>query len=156
ARVLIAEDNEVNRRIAVLFLERLGYRTEVTCDGREAVTAFARAPHDLILMDLQMPHLDGFDATRAIRASGPEGARVPIVAMTATATPGDRRRCLAAGMDEHIAKPINADVLARILSACLPDAAPAPPSAPSAERRPAAAADPPPIDLERLRDLCDS
>lgn len=105
-RVLVAEDNPTNQEVAVLMLERLGHRVDVVGDGREAVAAFARAPYDVILMDCQMPEVDGFEATRQIRALGGRGAEVPIVAMTAFAARGDRERCLAAGMTGYVSKPI--------------------------------------------------
>ena len=113
ASVLVAEDNAVNQLVARRMLERLGCRTDVVGDGRQAVARAREAAYDLVLMDCQMPVMDGYEATEAIRASGGPGAGVPIVAMTAFTLARDRERCLEAGMDDYIAKPIRpADVTA--------------------------------------------
>jgi PAS domain S-box-containing protein len=116
-RVLLAEDNPVNQRVASALLARDGHEVEVAFNGREAVAACARATWDLVLMDVQMPEMDGFDATRAIRdAEGKNGAlRVPIIALTASAMPEDRSACLAAGMDDVLTKPVTGDSLRRVL-----------------------------------------
>jgi len=105
-RILLVEDNVVNEKVAVRLLERVGVTVEVARNGRQAVDAFQDDRFDLILMDCQMPVLDGFDATREIRELEGPGKRVPIVALTAGAFAGDRERCLAASMDDHLAKPI--------------------------------------------------
>ena len=105
-RVLVAEDNPVNQRVARGMLERLGLDVHVVPHGLAAVEAAKTGGYDLVLMDLQMPELDGVGAARAIRALGGPAAQVPIVAMTADAMPGDRRRCLEAGMDGHLPKPV--------------------------------------------------
>ncbi len=116
--ILIAEDNPVNRRLALQQLKKLGYQATAVEDGREAVAAVAREPFSLVLMDCQMPNLDGFEATRAIRRNELEtGRHVPIVAMTANALEGDREACLAAGMDDYIAKPVQLADLRRVLEA---------------------------------------
>ena len=107
-RVLLAEDNTVNQRLALRLLEKRGHPTTVVCNGLEALAALARARFDIILMDVQMPEMDGFETTAAIRAAeNPEGEHVPIVAMTAHAMKGDRERCLCAGMDAYVSKPLN-------------------------------------------------
>jgi signal transduction histidine kinase/DNA-binding response OmpR family regulator/HPt (histidine-containing phosphotransfer) domain-containing protein len=123
AHVLLAEDNDVNQRVAVKMLEQLGCTVDVAADGRRAVAAVAAAEgsrYDLILMDCQMPELDGFEATRAIRARETAETRTPIVAMTANAMSGDRERCLAAGMDGYLSKPVRPDELAAVVSRWLP------------------------------------
>jgi CheY-like chemotaxis protein len=114
-RVLVAEDNPVNQRVAVRMLERLGVGADVASDGREAIESFDRQPYDAILMDCQMPELDGFEATAAIRAREGHGRCTPIIAMTASAMRGDRERCLAAGMDDYLAKPVTIESLRTVL-----------------------------------------
>ncbi len=113
ARVLLAEDNPVNQMVAVKMLERLGCRVDVAGDGSEAVTMSGRFPYDIIFMDVQMPIFDGMEATRRIRE---RGDRVRIVAMTANAMDGDRERCLQAGMDDYVSKPITVQALEGALS----------------------------------------
>ena len=110
-RVLVAEDNLVNQKIALLMLERLGYRADLVANGREAVDAVRRVPYDVVLMDLQMPELDGLDATREIIAEHPLGRRPRIIALTANAFEDDRLECLAAGMDDHLSKPLQKERL---------------------------------------------
>jgi len=120
-RILLAEDNTVNQQIATLVLESLGYRADVASNGLEAVEAVERLPYDLVLMDVQMPEMDGLEATRQIRArpAPPERGDRPIriVAMTANAMQGDREACMAAGMDDYLAKPIRPEELAAALEA---------------------------------------
>jgi signal transduction histidine kinase/CheY-like chemotaxis protein len=117
-RILVAEDNAVNQRVVVRMLERLGYRADVVANGAEAVAAITRFPYAAILMDCQMPEMDGYEATRAIRAHeqrarpGDDRARVPIIALTANALAADRDRCLLAGMDDYLAKPLRPEALA--------------------------------------------
>ena len=114
ARVLVVEDNAVNRKVAAGMLERLGYTVELATDGSEAVAMFSPGAYDAILMDCQMPQMDGYDATVAIRQLESNG-HTPIIAMTASAMASDRERCLAVGMDEYLSKPINGDLLSTIL-----------------------------------------
>ena len=114
-RILLAEDNIVNQKVAGLTLQKMGFRCDVVANGQEAVDALGHIPYDLVLMDCQMPVMDGYEATRRIRAEEPEGKRVPIIAMTAYATREDRERSLRCGMDDHLTKPVNPSALRRIL-----------------------------------------
>ena len=118
-RVLIAEDNAVNQRVAVYMLKKLGLRADVAADGREAVQLFEMLPYDLILMDCQMPEMDGYEASREIRRREPAGHHTVIIAMTAEAMAGAREDCLAAGMDDYIAKPVRLENLSVIVNKCL-------------------------------------
>jgi signal transduction histidine kinase/DNA-binding response OmpR family regulator len=133
--ILLAEDSLVNQKLAVALLQREGHTVVVAGDGREAVDAYESGEFDLVLMDVQMPHMDGFEATAAIRSKQEKtGRRVPIVAMTAHALKGDRQRCLEAGMDDYVSKPIKARLLFDTIVAALatsdsleaPSAAPPP------------------------------
>jgi PAS domain S-box-containing protein len=117
-RILLAEDNPINQKVATLQLDRLGYAVNIVANGHAAVQAILddQETYGAILMDCQMPEMDGFDATRAIRkAELKSGKHVPIIAMTANALEGDRDRCIAAGMDDYISKPVNLDGLRRVL-----------------------------------------
>jgi PAS domain S-box-containing protein len=115
-RVLLAEDNQVNQKLAVHLLERLGHQVQVAKNGVEAVELFERSTFDLVLMDIQMPEMDGEQATRRIRElETKRGGHIPIVAMTAHAMTGDRERFLEAGMDEYVSKPINQERLREVL-----------------------------------------
>ncbi|MFL5778685.1 MAG: GAF domain-containing protein [Chloroflexota bacterium] len=113
-RILLAEDNAVNQKLALRLLERMGYRADVAHNGLEALAALEGDGYDLVLMDVQMPELDGLEATRRIRALWPDRA-LRIVAMTANAMEGDREMCLAAGMDDYVSKPIRPEALAAAL-----------------------------------------
>jgi CheY-like chemotaxis protein len=114
-RVLLAEDNAVNQKVALRLLERLGCSVDVAASGSEAVEKYRAAPYDIVFMDCQMPLMDGYEATAAIRRLESAGAHIPIVALTANAMQGDRDVCLAQGMDDYIAKPINTGDLIRVL-----------------------------------------
>jgi signal transduction histidine kinase/ligand-binding sensor domain-containing protein/CheY-like chemotaxis protein len=116
ARVLIAEDNAVNQRVARRFLERLGCEVDIVDDGAQAVEALARSSYDFVLMDMQMPIMDGLEASQRIRAQEGPGQRVPIVALTADAMVGTLERCLAAGMDDYLTKPLDATKLEQVLA----------------------------------------
>jgi CheY-like chemotaxis protein len=120
-RVLLVEDNPMNQRVVTLMSDRLGYQLEIVTDGRAAVDAAAGgALYDLILMDCHLPELDGFEATRQIRKLGGPAARVPIIALTASAYEADRQRCLDAGMDDFLAKPITFALFSEMLGRWLP------------------------------------
>ncbi|MFP5363464.1 MAG: response regulator [Thermoleophilia bacterium] len=115
ARLLVADDNAGNRNVAAAMLARLGYDVDVVADGAEAVQAVSSRTHAAILMDCQMPVMDGYAATAAIRGMRSDGPRVPIIAMTAAAMVGERERCLRAGMDDYISKPVDIDTLEAVL-----------------------------------------
>jgi CheY-like chemotaxis protein/HPt (histidine-containing phosphotransfer) domain-containing protein len=119
--VLIADDNRTNQRLVELLLESDRHQVTTVSSGREAVEQSAREPFDLILMDVQMPGMDGFEATAAIRErERATGAHTPIAAMTAHAMAGDREKCLAAGMDAYLSKPLRPDDLAATIDALVP------------------------------------
>jgi CheY-like chemotaxis protein len=110
-RVLVAEDNVVNQKVAVRMLERLGLRADVAANGREAMRMFELLPYDLVFMDCQMPEMDGYEATQEIRRREGPGRHVAIIAMTADAMAGCRERCLEAGMDDFVGKPVAMEAL---------------------------------------------
>jgi two-component system, sensor histidine kinase and response regulator len=127
--VLLAEDNAVNRRIAVRFLEKQGHSVAVACDGKQALEALLRERFDLALLDIQMPELDGYEVAAALRAQEKgTGRRLPLVAVTAHAMEGDRERCLEAGMDGYVSKPIQFDQLAQAIAEVFPAGATVAPS----------------------------
>lgn len=119
-RVLLAEDNPVNQKVAVRMLEKAGCQVDVATNGREAVEMHGWRSYDLILMDCEMPELDGFGATKAIREHEPSGHRIPIVALTANALSSDRQMCLGAGMDDYLSKPVEKATLLRMLARWCP------------------------------------
>ncbi|MBC8078000.1 MAG: response regulator [Chloroflexales bacterium] len=114
-RILLAEDNVINQRVALRTLERLGYRADVAANGLEVLDALARQPYDVVLMDVQMPELDGLETTRRIVVQAPPHMRPRIIAMTANALQGDRELCLQAGMDDYISKPVRVDEIVQAL-----------------------------------------
>jgi CheY-like chemotaxis protein len=154
-RVLVADDNVVNQKVARITLERLGYRVDTVQDGLQAVAAWQTGRYDLILMDCQMAELDGYEATREIRLRESAGKRIPIIALTAHAVRGADAECAAAGMDGHLAKPVERARLAACLARFLPEspaeALQAEPSRARDSSRGEVAA--PPVDLDALRIL---
>jgi CheY-like chemotaxis protein len=123
-RVLLAEDNEVNQRLASRLIEKRGHTVVLASNGREALEAIEKQSFDLVVMDVQMPEVDGFEATAAIRRRENEtGTHIPIIAMSAYALTGDRERCLAAGMDGYVSKPIQAKELFEAIETLVPVAA---------------------------------
>ena len=140
-RILVAEDNLVNQKLAVRMLERLGYQPDIVSNGNEALAAFEREVYSAIVMDCQMPVMDGYEATRHIREqeqrpqASRDRAHIPIIALTANAMQGDRERCKAAGMDDYLSKPVKIDDLERILHRWmpLPTVGDAPPPVPPRE-----------------------
>ncbi|GAA3283824.1 hypothetical protein GCM10017707_34990 [Paenarthrobacter aurescens] len=164
-KLLVAEDNEVNQLVARGMANRLGYDVHIVEDGEQAVSAALSGNYAAVLMDCHMPVMDGFDATRAIRASKDHSARIPIIAMTAGALDEDRERCFAAGMDDYISKPVDLATLAEVLSRWVPqeqtptaDGRVGAVAAEDAGRAPASAAEAPPsnsvvLDPERLEIL---
>lgn len=143
-RILLAEDNPVNQLLALRLLGRMGYRADVATNGREAVAALDSRPYDVILMDVQMPEMDGLEAARQIRHRWVDGAPPRIIAMTANALQGDRERCLAAGMSDYISKPVRLEDVARALANSAPVRAETNPDPDGV------AANVPPLDAEAL------
>ena len=116
-QILLAEDNKMNQKVALNMLKKIGHRIDVANNGKEAVSAFQKKKFDLIFMDIQMPEMDGMEATAAIRAlESKSETHTPIVAVTANAIKGDRERFLAAAMDDYVSKPIKKKVITGILA----------------------------------------
>ncbi len=120
-RILVAEDNVVNQKVACRILEKLGLRVDVAADGEAAFRAWSSGRYDLILMDCQMPIMDGYEATRKIRAREGAGEHIPIIALTAHAMKGADNECLSAGMDDYLSKPIDRERLQEALQRWLED-----------------------------------
>jgi PAS domain S-box-containing protein len=122
ARILLVEDNPVNQKLALRFLEKLGFHADTAENGRQAIKALEKEPYNMVLMDVQMPQMDGYETTRMIRdpASSVRNHHIPIVAMTAHAMTGDRQRCLAAGMNDYISKPVRSQQLHETIKKYLP------------------------------------
>lgn len=112
-RILMAEDNAINQRVGKLILQRAGFSIDLVSDGNEALEAHRAQPYDVILMDCQMPKMDGFEASRQIRLLGSK--QPAIIAVTANALVGERERCLAAGMDDYLSKPFQAEQLVAVV-----------------------------------------
>jgi len=163
-RVLLCDDNVINQKVALRLLQKLGYKADVANNGVECLKAIERNPYDLIFMDVQMPEMDGIEATQKIRErqkqNPPPGhfkSGIAIVAMTANAMQGDREKCLAAGMDDYLSKPIRPEDIRKVLEQWGPKvtaslgATPKPAPAPKAAA--AGTPEPPPVDMERLLDF---
>ena len=117
-RILLAEDNVVNQKVALKMLKKIGYRADLAANGLEVLQALESLPYDVVLMDVQMPEMDGLEATRRIRQQWPAGPK--IIAVTACALEGDRERCLDAGMNDYISKPVSMQELESALEKCHP------------------------------------
>lgn len=118
-RILLAEDNAVNQKVALAMLGRMGYRADVAGNGLEAIEALRRQGYDVVLMDVQMPEMGGLEAARQICEEWPQGKRPRLIAMTAGAMEGDREKCLEAGMDDYISKPVKMEALQAGLERCV-------------------------------------
>ncbi|RYZ85395.1 MAG: response regulator, partial [Proteobacteria bacterium] len=114
-KILIADDNPVNLLVARKMVEKMGHTPTTACNGKEAVDLLRVSQFDIVLMDCHMPVMDGYEATKAIRQQPDAWARIPIVAVTASATPGDRELCLRAGMNDYVTKPVNAQALRKAI-----------------------------------------
>ncbi len=114
-KILLAEDNPINRKLAIKILNKANYNVDTVENGKEAIEALEKQKYDIVLMDVQMPEMDGYEATKAIRQSGKPWANVPIIAMTAHAMQGDKEKCLQAGMDDYVTKPIKTEILFEVL-----------------------------------------
>ncbi|HVQ23958.1 MAG TPA: response regulator, partial [Planctomycetota bacterium] len=134
ARVLVVEDNSVNQLVAIGQLQRLGHECIVAASGAEAIDALSREKFDIVLMDIQMPDMDGYEATRRIRQSARDGRHLPIIALTAHAMTGDRERALAGGLDDYVCKPVRPTDLAAVLDRCLGSGARHDPASPVESR----------------------
>lgn len=114
-KILVAEDNKINQKVVLGMLRKLGYEADLVENGKDAILAIESNEYALVLMDCQMPEMDGYEATRQIRNMKDRNKSIPVVALTANAMVGDREKCLNAGMDDYMAKPVRLDLLARTL-----------------------------------------
>ncbi len=153
-RILLAEDNDVNRQLAVRMLAKIGYTADVVADGEQALAALAGQSYDVVLMDVQMPLMDGLEASRRIHQNWPAGQRPRIIALTANAMPEDRDQCMAAGMDDYLSKPLHVGELAAALSRCVQLAPRDVRHHDASDRREAAGEGP--LDQEAVRQLVES
>ncbi len=166
-RMLLCDDNAINQKVAARLLQQMGYKPDITGNGIEALAALDKQQYDLIFMDIQMPEMDGMEATRVIRERQRDRAQYPnykssivIVAMTANAMTGDREKCIAGGMDDYLSKPIRPEDVRKVIerwasTATVPEApaTTAAPSAPSTPAAPTSTNEPAPVDMERLLDF---
>ena len=159
--MLVADDNEINQMVAVEMLRTAGYESTVVGNGREAVAAVRNGRFNVVLMDCEMPELDGFAATQMIRTMemeqsfGPAGQPLPIIALTAQAVQGDRERCLAAGMSDYVTKPVNREELLRTIRACVSvDAEYATDAFKRVDPEPSDGAEQPILDMPQLSERC--
>jgi CheY-like chemotaxis protein len=158
-RILLCDDNSINQKVASRLLQQIGYQSDITANGLEALEALEHKQYDLIFMDVMMPEMDGLEATRLIRERQERGAhpnyqsRIIIIAMTAQAMQGDREKCLAAGMDDYLTKPIRLADIRGVVERWSSQTSPAEPAPVKSE--PSATTETPPVDMERLNDMTD-
>ncbi|MCG3211324.1 MAG: Sensor histidine kinase RcsC [Anaerolineae bacterium] len=155
-KILLAEDNAINQKVAVRLLEKIGYHADVVANGLEVLEALMRQPYDVILMDVQMPEMDGLETTRIIRQQWPFDRQPQIVAMTANAMASDREQCLEAGMNNYVSKPVRLEELQRALDDCqkMADISVEPPTPLLA--RPVSTTEPHPVDLTAFKEFSES
>ncbi len=149
ARILVAEDNPVNQKVILRQLTKMGYAADAVANGLEVLEALTHIPYDVVLMDCQMPEMDGYAATAALRCRSDRSSRVPIIALTAHAMEGDREKCFAAGMDDYVSKPVDVEELQVKLAHWLSRR----PAAPQATAAPVPTEDP--VDMQLLRNVAD-